>query len=114
MLHTEHIQTQMHNKNNIFLCLFNKMFGVDINIPARYSGFCYKFSYPIQTTQLYLCAENSEPFKVTLMEGDISFTGNKGFNYWPIESSHTVNVVTDKKIFNIYLCYSNEVPKQFY
>jgi hypothetical protein len=92
----------------------SKMFGVDINIPARYVGFLYKFSYPIQPTQLYLCAENSETFKVTLLDDDISFTGNKGFNYWPIKSTQVVNVVCDKKIFNLYLCYSSELPRQFY
>jgi hypothetical protein len=90
------------------------MIGVDINIPARRQGYIYKFSYPIQPTQLYLCAENSEVFKVTLVKDDISFTGNKGFNYWPIASDNEIDVVCDKKIFNLYLCYTSELPRQFY
>lgn len=90
------------------------MLGVDINIPYKKQGYYYKFDYLIQPTQLYLCAEHSESFKVTLIDDDISFTGTKGFNYWPIKSSNSVNVICDKKIFNLYLCYTNDSPKQFY
>lgn len=87
-----------------------------INIPAKLNGYLYNFSYPVMDIPLYLCAEHDDEFKLTLIDDDIEikFNGKKGFNYWSIKSSNDVNVICDKKIFNIYISYTPVKPKQFY
>ena len=87
----------------------------DYNIPAAAKGYLYSFKYKTMDFPLYLCAEHSESFKLSLRgEVEVSFIGNKGFNYWLIEPSNLLEVVCDKKIFNLYLSYTPIQPKQFY
>lgn len=87
----------------------------DINIPAKRQGYLYTFAYPLMTLPLYLCTENDSDFKLTILDDDqISFNVSKGFNVFPIKAKSTINILCDKKIFNIYLSYSPSQPKQFY
>lgn len=84
----------------------------DINLLPTFTGYLYSFCYSVQPTQLYLCVEHSEPFTARIY--DQEFKGIAGFNYWPICADKKINVVCDKKVFNLYLCYCPTKPRQFY
>lgn len=81
----------------------------DYNVPPTIVYHYYE--WPKNDRPSYLCIEHTEPFKVTLVDSDISFIGKKGFNYWLIDDN---KVRINKKVFNIYLCYTDSVPRQFY
>ena len=99
----------------------------------------YMINYPVINKPAYLCAEHTEKFKINLefSEGGettpqtvlspynktvqgavspcdvVSFVGKPGFNYWLIEPSECIRSTSDKKIFNLYLSYTDQ-PRQFY
>ena len=78
-----------------------------INIPPRIK-YAYKWK---PTGSFWLCAEHTEGYKIDI--NGIRLSPGSGFSVWRIGPVSKLVVLTDKKIDNIYISYSETMPTQF-